>query len=545
MTGEPIPGQPHPNEQFDGARILLKVPRAHTKALKLMLESNNLFDRYHGISAEPDESTHGPRMRVPTLVPCMQLDGSQMTTTVENTKLLLDLNLNQISTDITYASWNPFSPPTSPRQPAVREQNPLRRALREALEGPGEVSAFIQSLNLGAADLIRAFPESYSIYPPLLLLSRASLHDLWPRLITQHAASLTPLWHHLATSLACTHVALNSPIPPSNASSSPHARDAENILRSPVNLTPLHGSLGPRPTRQTLTEPTPDDFAAALWVSVTQNGIRQTWAPAYTMFSRGNVKEKARILRLTGWDDDVYDLQEEWRKEGRPEREPEEEEEEGPAPPRPTALDMYAGIGYFAFSYRRALARPVLCFELNPWSVEGLRRGCALNNWHAAVFAAPALPALHAPAHEWDTWRAGAVRGDEDLLIFAVSNVFAERVVACLRACVPPVRHVNLGLLPVSRPSWGGAARAVDRALGGWVRAHENVGVADLEARTGEVAREFQRLVDESRGAGEPERVVRVEHVEKVKMYAPGVVHAVFDVYIPGTQTHGRGADSK
>jgi tRNA G37 N-methylase Trm5 len=25
--------------------------------------------------------------------------------------------------------------------------------------------------------------------------------------------------------------------------------------------------------------------------------------------------------------------------------------------------------------------------------------------------------------------------------------------------------------------------------------------------------------------------------VEKVKMYAPGVVHAVFDVYIPGLQS--------
>ena len=37
--------------------------------------------------------------------------------------------------------------------------------------------------------------------------------------------------------------------------------------------------------------------------------------------------------------------------------------------------DLYAGIGYFAFSYAKAGVGKVLCWEINPWSVDGLRRG--------------------------------------------------------------------------------------------------------------------------------------------------------------------------
>ena len=135
--------------------------------------------------------------------------------------------------------------------------------------------------------------------------------------------------------------------------------NSENILRSPVNLTPLYGDFGSTPTPQTISNPTATDFANALWVTARQNGIWQTWAPLYTMFSRGNVREKARILNLptltTGLDT------------------------------ASAAVDLYAGIGYFAFSYRKSSQalekgiKQVLCWEINPWSVEGLRRGAEMN----------------------------------------------------------------------------------------------------------------------------------------------------------------------
>lgn len=36
-------------------------------------------------------------------------------------------------------------------------------------------------------------------------------------------------------------------------------------------------------------------------------------------------------------------------------------------------FDFYCGIGYFSLSYLRNGAK-VLCWELNPWSIEGFRR---------------------------------------------------------------------------------------------------------------------------------------------------------------------------
>jgi tRNA wybutosine-synthesizing protein 2 len=151
------------------------------------------------------------------------------------------------------------------------------------------------------------------------------------------------------------------------------------------------------------------------------------------------------------------------------------------------------------------------------------------------------VPARDAPGSEWEAWRDGAdgakgvVGGGEDFLIFAMSNEYAAAVLRCLTVYVPPIRHVNLGLLPVSRLSWPSAVRAVDLKRGGWIHAHENVGVVEMDERRTEIEAEFQRLVDERDLEGQTK--AKVEHVEKVKMYAPGVVHAVFDVYIPGLQS--------
>ncbi|KAK6858721.1 S-adenosyl-L-methionine-dependent methyltransferase [Apiospora arundinis] len=82
------------------------------------------------------------------------------------------------------------------------------------------------------------------------------------------------------------------------------------------------------------------------------------------MFRRGNIKEKARVLSFHEPTDpslhhramSLGELCNKW------------------------AVDMYAGIGYFVFSYAE-LGMRVLCWELNPWSVEGLRRGALANGW--------------------------------------------------------------------------------------------------------------------------------------------------------------------
>jgi tRNA wybutosine-synthesizing protein 2 len=468
-------------------------------------------------------------MRVPTTIPALLEDPNQTTAT----KLFAELNLTHLSQDIALSSW---TPPTDRHNHLPNaETNPLRRALREALQSlpPNTLEPASHTIDT----LVSSCPESYSVYKPLLLLPSTPPSSPWATFLSAHASALEPVWSHIASAFSCTHMALNSPIPPSNPSSSAHSRDKHNILRSPVHLTPLHGSFGPSPTPQTLGAPTKQDFRDALWVQTTQNGIKQTWAPLYTMFSRGNVKEKARVLKFALPERDAVGpvpLESARRVTSAVEK---GDTVSASSAPGSTALDMYAGIGYFSFSYRRAGSALVLCFELNPWSVEGLRKGAALNGWRARVFAAEQLPAQDACVSEWDAWRDGAGRltdGGLDFLIFAVSNSYADAVLRCLRDHVPPTTHVNLGLLPVSRPSWPSAVRAIDVERGGWVHAHENVGVAETDERRAEVEAEFQRLVDESGGAQGP-RQVKVEHVEKVKMYAPGVVHAVFDVYLSGT----------
>ncbi|EER40776.1 conserved hypothetical protein [Histoplasma capsulatum H143] len=42
------------------------------------------------------------------------------------------------------------------------------------------------------------------------------------------------------------------------------------------------------------------------------------------------------------------------------------------------------------------------------------------------------------------------------------------------------IRHVNLGLLPSSKPSWEGAVKVLDTEAGGWIHVHENVDIKSI-----------------------------------------------------------------
>lgn len=499
--------EPQSPGALNKARVVVLVPRAYVKHVKVALEKHAIFDRRHGIS--PEENDVSQRMRIATTLPCPMTEDS-CRPSAEETRCLDGLNLHDICPDIAYRSW---IPPTAIGE-INKSHNPLLKALRESLQELPKGT--LKALGLSVDALVNGFPEAYSIYTPLLLLPSNTLSKDWISLIANHPHTLEPVWSHIASAMRCTHMALNSPIPASNSTSPAHALDAENVIRSPVNITPLYGCLGPAPTAQTLRSPSTTDFAAALWVTTRQNGIVQSWAPLYTMFSRGNVKEKARVLHLPSVRSSV--------------------DTDGGA----VAVDLYAGIGYFSFSYRRAGMKRVLCWELNPWSVEGLCRGAALTGWTTRVFTPADVPLEDAADSEWDVWRDGVIGACEDFWIFAMSNETADRILACLKEFLPPIRHVNLGLLPVSRPSWPCAVRAVNAKLGGWVHAHENVGVDEMDEREAEVERYFQEMSDEcasedkvGRQQVREERKVQVEHVERVKMYAPGVVHAVFDVHIP------------
>lgn len=210
------------------------------------------------------------------------------------------------------------------------------------------------------------------------------------------------------------------------------------------------------------------------------------------MFSRGNITEKARVLGFP----DVRDA---------------------------TVVDMYAGIGYFTFSYVKAGARRVFAWEVNSWSVEGLRRGCRENGWGSKRVAV----GEEISGEEW--------ADDVKVVVFEERNEnVPTRWEEMKRKGIDAgqVRHVNLGLLPTSRGSWETAAGLVSKEFGGWLHIHENFGEEEIVDKAAEARRVISEIV---------QRECELRHIERVKNFAPRVVHVVLDIWVPPNRKDNEG----
>ncbi|KAF4979701.1 hypothetical protein FZEAL_4129 [Fusarium zealandicum] len=342
-------------------------------------------------------------------------------------------------------------------------------------------------------ELLGSAPKRYTIYEPMALLPTGSFTNVpWTTTLEKVGyEAREQLWCLILSELSrqakdeLTHLAVNEGIPLHQ-----EGQDAdENVLRSPSGLRTLYGDFGPSDIPA--DGPHEADFNRTLWVSTKQNGILQTWAPRWTMFSRGNVKEKARLLDMgnqsrVGNDDS-------W------------------------AVDLYAGIGYFVFSYAR-LGLRVLCWEINPWSVEGLRRGAEANRWSVRIVQGDDLGL---PGEE-------ILSGGEQIVVFLESNEEALQRIQSLQAhgLAKEIRHINCGFLPTSEPTWRHTWDMSAPSSETWLHLHENVGVSDTESRKQEIQDRFDSW---SKGTG---RAATAEHVELVKTFAPGVWHCVFDVHV-------------
>ncbi|KAG7285451.1 hypothetical protein NEMBOFW57_010079 [Staphylotrichum longicolle] len=437
----------------------------------------------------------------------------------------------------------PPKPKQNPVQTAVRIWlDSLPAALLESLNeqlGPSDANKTGMDINGMKQTLLDRAPKRWVVYEPMVLLPK----PLW-----------TAVLHHISPSPSkppLTHLAINEgiplhlskpPLPPSPppppTTTTPHdnneeehqqaTRLEENLLRAPTSLHPLHGAFGPSVSSSSSASsssspPTPSDFAAALWVTTKQNGLHQTWAPLHTMFSRGNVKEKARLLAFHSSAPPSPSQQQHPRHPRHPRR---------LLPARALrgkwAVDLYAGIGYFTLSYA-ALGLRVLCWELNPWSVEGLRRGARMNGFEVRVVT----PRAASPGEEEAEMDMEALFSDgAQIVVFLEDNAFAARRVreAHARGLVKrdEVVHVNCGFLPSSEGVWRDAFGMVGGE--GWLHLHENVGVGEIEGRKGAVQGLFDGWARED--GEEKGKEATVEHVELVKTYAPDVWHCVFDVFI-------------
>ncbi|KAF6830128.1 tRNA wybutosine-synthesizing protein 2 [Colletotrichum plurivorum] len=393
-----------------------------------------------------------------------------------------------------------------PRAKKPKPENPILAASRAWLTSlPATAQPWTSPEDLETL-LAQHTPKRFTAYEPMALLPSGSFDKShWPSLLNHPDSQVHGLWGAILREISktgasvLTHLAVNEGIPLETGTDD--AGKGENILRTPSGLKILHGDFGPATNP---TSPSTSDFEAAFWVSTKQNGIHQTWAPRWTMFSRGNIKEKTRLLDFHTSSGDENALSQRRRR---------------PASTLKNhwAVDMYAGIGYFTFSYAK-LGMRVLCWELNPWSVEALRRGAVANSWRVKVVQGADLKLASKEL----------LADDPQIVVFLQDNQEATGRIAELRASGTPVEilHVNGGLLPTSEPTWR-PALDMTAAGGGdcWLHLHENVGVHEIESRRAEI----QRLYDTWATDG---RVADVEHVELVKTYAPDVWHCVFDVYV-------------
>lgn len=228
------------------------------------------------------------------------------------------------------------------------------------------------------------------------------------------------------------------------------------------------------------------------------------------MFSRGNITEKARIHDI------VKSQLEEAKKGG----------EEGER--RVGAVDLFVGIGYFAFSYLRGGVDVVYGWDINRWSVEGCRKGAVGNKWGVRVDPGSSNS------------DGGTEDGEERLVLFQESNEYAPTRLRKVKQQTQEagkqwvdILHVNLGLLPTSSGAYKTALEVLglnDGVKEAWIHVHENVAKEDVDGMKENIVKRFGESREEVEGMGDVE--VEVEHVEFVKSWAPGVWHCVFDVKV-------------
>lgn len=446
------------------------------------------------------------------------------------------------------ASHSPIQRPKPPRRPKP-PANPLQRGLYNYFQNhtpDNKISSETSSA------LLSTLPKRYTLYSPLLLLAPNTLTatPAWSEFISSLSASEAEMMYSCIANAftgaeKVTHIAYTAPI-----SAQDTAVGGENLMRRPSGLVPLYGNFGPEPIiaaaasssasglagngderekeRDTVHRPARQDFEAAFWVRVVQNGgIAQVFAPRYSMFSRGNVTEKARILGIGH--------------EGQVVMEGLNDEVLGQKLSETAVVDMYAGIGYFCFSYLKRGVGRVWGWELNPWAVEGLRRGAGENGWGVRVVRVGMQgEILDEEGREVDLKDlVESLRDEERMVVFHGDNTFAKTVLPKVRELLDQkkrwksIRHVNLGLLPYSNGAWEGSLVALDTQEGGWLHVHENVEISIIQRRSVEIVEELASMALRMNGGMRFEGEPRCCHVENVKTYAPGVMHCVFDVFIP------------
>lgn len=343
----------------------------------------------------------------------------------------------------------------------------------------------------------------YSLYPPLILFNHSPVKQmfispLWQEQIFKNSdETRTHFFEQMIqqvfiptssqNGVEFSHVAVNNPI-----------QKADNIWRKPLSIIPLFGDFSTKDVN--FDNPTHENFEKGFWCSTVQNGIYQEWAPIYTMFSRGNIKEKARILVTEKTKSTICHFKDIANND---------------------VLDMYCGIGYFTLSYLKRDCRYLFGFDLNPWSCEGLRR--ALTSKKNSKFVKQNSCYIYNESNEFAMQR--------------LKDFEASSMSTADNNCKLKIRHINMGLLPTSEPGWAVALDVAYRFHGSCsvttLHVHENI--HNDEVKDGSFVNEKllpALLSFKKQNHYNNIESISVTHVEKIKTFAPDVWHVCIDTDI-------------
>lgn len=318
------------------------------------------------------------------------------------------------------------------------------------------------------------FPSRWSVYPPMVLFSSGSFEQLKAVNCSDEFYDYL-LRNGVFGRKDLTHIAVNAPV------------DEHDIVRKP-HIIPVFGDFGQFNNDYGL--PSEQEFSNAFWVSCIQNSIYQTWCPMYTMFSRGNITEKARVLNRFADQAPIKDH---------------------------VIVDMYAGIGYFTFSYAAQQPSRIFCWEINPWSVEALIRGAKHNGFPVKLVTAN---------EEY-------LEEDGDMIVvFLENNENAPRRLNQVQI-MNNLTHVNLGLLPDSKQAFNSVIFLALQSRKAILHIHENVQVNKLKSWLTDTARCLDSIISKLDHNELITHKVTSLDLEKIKTFAPDVYHVCgdFEVY--------------
>ena len=155
-------------------------------------------------------------------------------------------------------------------------------------------------------------------------------------------------------------------------------------------------------------------------------------------------------------------------------------------------LDLFAGIGYFTVpALKLSKAQLVHACEWNPDAIKALRLNLKQNDVESRCIVHP---------------------GDCRRIINIADKIQADRI--------------SLGLLPDSKVGWAPAMACLSRN-GGWLHVHANIPENEVILFGETLEKELSQLCIQFKGQNWQ---VKCFHIQRVKSYAPRVIHVVADV---------------